>query len=82
MINQFAKNEQNMNAVERLLVYTQLPTEGTPDVDEHPNNSWPQNGEVTFKDVDLAYRQGLPLVLKGVSFHVKAGEKVCFLYGL
>jgi ABC-type multidrug transport system fused ATPase/permease subunit len=29
--------------------------------------------------VELAYREGLPLVLKGVSFEVAPGEKVWFV---
>lgn len=41
-----------------------------------PPPSWPEKGQVDFKDVELAYRKGLPLVLKGVSFTVRPGEKV------
>lgn len=41
-----------------------------------PPASWPEHGKIEFKDVSLAYREGLPLVLKGVTFEVKAGEKV------
>ncbi len=31
---------------------------------------------MTFKDVQLRYRPELPLVLRGMSFDIKAGEKV------
>ena len=37
---------------------------------------WPTQGEVTFEDVALRYRPDLPLVLKGLTFSIKAGEKV------
>lgn len=76
MVSQFATNEQNMNAVERILVYVGLPREGK---STRPGNvplSWPEKGEVKFTDVSLAYREGLPLVLKDVNFAVKSGEKV------
>jgi len=76
MVAQFATNEQNMNAVERVLVYSELLPEGddvSPDV---PPASWPEEGKVKFIDVELAYREGLPLVLKNVNFEIKAGEKV------
>ena len=67
-----------MNAVERVLVYSNLTSEGPPETANDPPASWPDKGEITFDKVNLAYREGLPLVLKDVSFQVKAGEKVCW----
>lgn len=81
MISQFAHNEQNMNAVERVLHYTELPSEAELHLPNDPPPSWPENGTVEFKNVDLAYRPGLPLVLKNISFAVRPQEKVCFLPG-
>lgn len=72
----FAQNEQNMNAVERLLVYCQQPAEGEFTSKDDPPPSWPQKGTIEFKNVELRYRENLPLVLKNVSFDIKAGEKV------
>ncbi|KAL5489922.1 hypothetical protein ACEPAI_4754 [Sanghuangporus weigelae] len=76
MVSQIAQNEQNMNAVERVLVYVDLPPEGTSTKPGNIPPSWPQKGEAKFKNVKLAYREGLPLVLKDVNFEVKPGEKV------
>jgi ATP-binding cassette, subfamily C (CFTR/MRP), member 1 len=76
MIQQYATNEQNMNAVERMLVYTELPPEAALETPSDPPPSWPEKGEIVFNNVEMAYREGLPLVLKGVNFHVKPGEKV------
>ncbi|KAH9920031.1 multidrug resistance-associated ABC transporter [Epithele typhae] len=76
MVSMYAQNEQNFNAVERVLYYTDLPTEGAPTNLDDPPPSWPEHGEVKFKDVKMAYRPGLPPVLKGVTFEVKPGEKV------
>jgi ATP-binding cassette, subfamily C (CFTR/MRP), member 1 len=76
MISTFAQNEQNMNAVERILVYTELPPEGAEHTPQDPPPSWPNAGVISFHNVELAYRKGLPLVLKGVSFEIRAGEKV------
>lgn len=77
MVTQFAQNEQNMSAVERVLLYTQLPSEGkgTPGLDA-PSDKWPEKGSISFEDVHLAYREGLPPVLCGVSFKIHPGEKV------
>ena len=60
----------------QVLHYTELPPEGATLTSEDPPPSWPEKGAIEFKDVEMAYREGLPLVLKGVSFDVKAGEKV------
>ena len=75
MVSQFAQNEQNMNAVERVVHYTELEPEGEASTPNDPPLSWPSEGEIFFSDVELAYREGLPLVLKDISFHIKAGEK-------
>ncbi|KAG5653200.1 hypothetical protein H0H81_001751 [Sphagnurus paluster] len=76
MISQFAQNEQNMNAVERVLHYSELEPEGDATTPNDPPMIWPSKGHISFENVELAYREGLPLVLKGVSFDVKPGEKV------
>ncbi|RXW22412.1 hypothetical protein EST38_g3441 [Candolleomyces aberdarensis] len=76
MVSQFAQNEQNMNAVERVTHYTELPPEGDLQSPDDPPTSWPQNGGIQFNNVDLVYRPGLPLVLKNVSFSIRPREKV------
>ena len=41
-----------------------------------PGASWPQEGRLTFDNFCMRYRDGLPLVLKGLSFEVRPREKV------
>ncbi|KAL1687601.1 P-loop containing nucleoside triphosphate hydrolase protein [Schizophyllum commune] len=76
IVTQYAELEQNMNAVERILNYSELPAEAPPTTPEDPLADWPSQGRIEFKDVEMAYRPGLPLVLKGVSFTIEPGEKV------
>jgi hypothetical protein len=79
MISLFAQSEQNMNAVERVLHYAELPPE---EKDQSPNNAetkWPESGSIVFEDVNLVYREGLPLVLKGINFRINSGEKVVLM---
>lgn len=76
LISNYAQNEQNFNAVERVLHYTGLPSEGETATPNDPPASWPEQGRIQFDNVDFAYREGLPLVLKDVSFELKPGEKV------
>ncbi|KAG8935573.1 hypothetical protein FRC02_007501 [Tulasnella sp. 418] len=82
LVNQYATLEQNMNCVERVMYYAdELPAEKIKRNTSDPAISqgdpkWPSAGKVVFKDVKMRYREGLPMVLKGASFEVKAGEKV------
>lgn len=68
-----------MNAVERIIHYTELPAEADATTPNDPPPSWPEKGQITFTNVELAYREGLPLVLQDVSFTVKPGEKVTII---
>ena len=77
-MDNFAQTEQAMNAAERVLHYTDLPGEAAAVTKQDPPSSWPDKGEITFTDVEMRYREKLPLVLDGVSFHIKAGEKVSY----
>lgn len=64
----------------QVLYYTELPPEGAAHLPSDPPQSWPEKGAIQFREVDMSYREGLPLVLKGVSFEVKPGEKVTPLH--
>jgi ATP-binding cassette, subfamily C (CFTR/MRP), member 1 len=76
MIQLYGTTEQNMNSVERMLHYTKLPTEGSKMKPRPMTPSWPSAGAIRFHNVHFAYRNGLPLVLNGVTFMVQPGEKV------
>uniref|UniRef100_A0A8C1IPM1 Si:ch211-221f10.2 n=1 Tax=Cyprinus carpio TaxID=7962 RepID=A0A8C1IPM1_CYPCA len=41
-----------------------------------PASSWPEEGRITFQNVEMRYRDGLPLVLKNLSFSVLPEETV------
>ncbi|GLH03627.1 Multidrug resistance protein homolog 49 [Gryllus bimaculatus] len=69
--------ETNIVAVERIKEYSETPQEAEWDIPSSaPPPSWPDEGAVDFKDYQVRYREGLELVLKGVTFSVKGGEKV------
>lgn len=75
----FATSEQNMNAVERVLHYSELTPEGNDLSPIDPPPSWPARGMIKFINVKLAYREGLPVVLKGIDFEINPGEKVSLI---
>jgi len=66
-----------MVAVERVSEYSSLPPEA-PLVTDADSGSydWPQSGSIEVSDLALRYRSTLPLVLKGISFQIKSGERV------
>ncbi|KAK0521189.1 hypothetical protein OC834_006756 [Tilletia horrida] len=77
MVQQLAQVEQDFNVVERVLHYADLPPEGEKILpSDPPEDEWPTEGAIEFRNVQLRYREGLPLVLKGVSFTVRPGERV------
>jgi len=77
LVTSFAALEQGLNSAERLITYGGLPAEGSTIPDQKPAPpQWPTAGQVEFKNVTMAYREGLPDVLHGVSFTVRPGEKV------
>ena len=82
LIRVISELESNMVSVERISEYTELETEEStgaivkPGGAKRPPPGWPPKGAISFERLEMRYRPGLPLVLKGVSFDVKAGEKV------
>ncbi|PZD47338.1 MdlB, ABC-type multidrug transport system, ATPase and permease component [Pyrenophora tritici-repentis] len=75
-VRQLAEVENNMNSTERIHHYgTQLEEEAPLHMGE-VRPTWPEHGEIVFDKVEMRYRAGLPLVLKGLSMHVRAGERI------
>lgn len=73
----FSDLESRMTSVERLQFYCDLPAEKNYyDPKIETEESWPQTGELEFKNVSLKYAEHLPLVLKNVSFKVQSGMRV------
>ncbi|KAI9598139.1 hypothetical protein BDF19DRAFT_433612 [Syncephalis fuscata] len=76
-VRMFCEIETNIVSMERLQEYAELPSEA-PEIIEgrRPSHFWPERGVIKFTDYQTRYREGLELVLKGVSFDVKSREKI------
>ncbi|MCJ1310468.1 hypothetical protein MMC25_004132 [Agyrium rufum] len=74
MLNFYSQLELDMNASERVVEYSNLKTESQEGA-EVPA-SWPSEGRLDIKDLVLGYAEGLPDILKGVSFSVDARQRV------
>jgi ABC-type multidrug transport system fused ATPase/permease subunit len=75
-IRQLAEVENGMNAVERLRYYGNELEEEAPLHTVDVRESWPEKGEIVFDNVEMRYRENLPLVLKGLSIHIRGGERI------
>lgn len=69
--------EGQMNSIERANYYSNhLPEEAAAEVPPGAPKEWPAQGKIEIADVQMRYREGLPLVLRGVSATISGGEKV------
>lgn len=75
-VRQLAEVENGMNAVERIQYYGTKLEEEAPLKTIEVRKTWPEKGEIVFDNVEMCYRQGLPLVLQGLSMHIKGGERI------
>lgn len=75
-VRQLAEVENAMNAVERLYYYGTELDEEAPLHTVEVRKEWPEKGEIVFDNVEMRYRDGLPLVLQGLTMHVKGGERI------
>ncbi|BFZ12050.1 hypothetical protein BsWGS_15089 [Bradybaena similaris] len=77
MVRQVSEFETNIVSVERLKEYSQVDQEAALiNPLKRPAPHWPNRGNVIFTDYKTRYRQGLDLVLKGVTCHISGGEKI------
>jgi ABC-type multidrug transport system fused ATPase/permease subunit len=66
--------ELDMNAAERIFEYRDLTTEDQGG--EEVRASWPEEGKVVVKDLELGYAEGLPSILKGLSFTAEKNQRI------
>ncbi|CAK5275397.1 unnamed protein product [Mycena citricolor] len=78
MVRQSAEVENDMNSVERVVHYAEsVEQEAANEIPEaKPAAPWPSKGEIQMNEIVFKYRPELPAVIKGISMHVKAGEKI------
>ena len=68
--------EQNIVSVERVLQYSELPTEAAYLGTAPLPPKWPERGVVEFRNYSTRYREGLEPVLKHISFTTRPHERI------
>lgn len=72
--------ENHLMSFERIMEYCQLEPETQPEIAENVPDDWPSKGKVEFKDVSYRYSTDGEPVLRGLTFSVKAKEKIRFVH--
>ena len=72
-LRQASQVETNMVCLERVKEYQDsLPSEASQVLTEHdPPRSWPQTGKITMENCQTRYRDGLDLVLRGLTCEIR-----------
>lgn len=79
ILNNLTMAEQCLVAVERLNTYMEMEDEGSLETLESSDSlrsGWLADGSVRFENVVMRYREGTPLVLKGLSFEIPGGSSL------
>ena len=77
LVRMTSEVETNIVAVERLKEYSETKREADwEDESDEKLKSWPSKAKIQFKNASARYREGLPLVLKNLTFDVDAEQKI------
>ncbi|KAI3377629.1 hypothetical protein L3Q82_008789, partial [Scortum barcoo] len=78
VVRQSTEVEARFNSVERLQEYI---TDCKSEAPRHVKGAqipkdWPKHGSITFQDYKMRYRENTPIVLNGLNFVIRPGEKL------
>ena len=78
MVRMTSDRESYIVSVERVKEYAETEPEARADTPEEsrPPAGWPSAGELQLSGVDLRYRPGLPLVLRGLEVSIAPGQRI------
>ncbi|KAG0614326.1 hypothetical protein M758_6G168500 [Ceratodon purpureus] len=67
----------NIVSVERVRQYMKIESEAPAIIDDsRPSPNWPKHGKVELQNLQIRYRPGAPLVLKGITCTFQGGQRV------
>ncbi|XP_056392341.1 multidrug resistance-associated protein 1 isoform X2 [Hyla sarda] len=77
LVRMSSELETNIVAVERVKEYADLEQEAPWTLQQTtPENNWPHEGKIEFRNFCLRYREDLDLALKNINVTVHGGEKI------
>lgn len=73
----FCKLENKIISIERIHQYCEIASEAPTIIDNcRPSPSWPGNGKIELLDLQVRYKESLPIVLHGVTCVFPGGKKI------
>lgn len=84
LLSAVADTEKQLVSIERVMEYMKAESEAkavtsTTTSLQLTGSVWPLFGTIQFNDVSLRYESDGPLILRNVTFHVEAGEKIAIV---
>jgi len=76
MVRMSCDLENSVVSIERIQEYCSLPSEAALTNDKKVPKGWPTEGKIVFKNLWLAYREGLDPVLRGISLTIEPKQKI------
>ncbi|KAF9942386.1 hypothetical protein BGZ65_001426 [Modicella reniformis] len=77
IVRLYSNNEMNMNSVERVREYMDLPQEPPAIIEgSRPPPGWPSQGEIKVENLVMQYSPDDPAVIRDISFHITPREKI------
>ena len=76
VLRQFSECQSGLTFVERLRHYGNNLQQEAPIHIDGVRPSWQEKGRITFTNVQMRYRNELPLVLQGLTMDVRSGERI------
>jgi len=73
-VRHYTNLELDMNAAERIIEFSQLPTESIDGID--PPAAWPSEGRMEVHNLSVTYAPDLPYVLKDLTFSVERNQRI------
>ncbi|KAJ0037798.1 hypothetical protein Pint_23652 [Pistacia integerrima] len=69
--------ENKMISVERILQFTNIPSEAPLEIkDCRPDSEWPTSGNIELKNLHVQYTASLPMILKGITCTFPGEKKI------
>ncbi|KAI8576230.1 hypothetical protein K450DRAFT_302879 [Umbelopsis ramanniana AG] len=75
-VRRYTSLELSFNAVERIVEFMEMDQEAPAIVEPRPPASWPHEGQIEVKDLQIRYAADLDPVLHGISFNINPREKI------
>uniref|UniRef100_A0A8C5GHE0 ATP-binding cassette, sub-family C (CFTR/MRP), member 2 n=1 Tax=Gouania willdenowi TaxID=441366 RepID=A0A8C5GHE0_GOUWI len=76
LVRMTSELETNIVAVERVSEYSQIENEAKWIANTRPPRTWPEAGRIQFDNFKVRYRDGLDLVLHGITCEINSTEKI------